>query len=475
MKVSSSACVVVLALASTFAASPGLAQAPTSVEKPGDGKPTCGLGKAFHAGRRAALCAELKGGLIVCRGEPESRDYLRFRQNKVFWYLTGIESPNASVVIDAKSGKATLFLPPRNTFNESWNGELWDASDEWVKDLTGIDDVRKNTELSHVLEELTAKEKTVWVSMAAHVELAGCLDQAEGYDSHVAKDPFDGRPSREKKFAERLKELYKVDVKDFAPALNELRRVKTPEEIAAMRRAGRAGALAMAEAIRSTKPGIGEWELEGLMSFVQVKEGAAGPAYNAIVGSGRNSLVLHYMDSSRTMQDGETLLIDYAPELDHYTCDITRTWPVNGTFSARQAELYDVVLEAQKAGIAAAKPGATIQQVSKACADVIEAHKLSKLQKHGPCHYIGMEVHDVGGYDKPLVPGVAFTVEPGVYEAETGIGVRIEDVVIVTSDGCEVVSDLVPRERAEIERLIREDGVLDWMAKRGGVLTAEHK
>jgi Xaa-Pro aminopeptidase len=222
----------------------------------------------------------------------------------------------------------------------------------------------------------------------------------------------------------------------------------------------------MAEAIRSTSPGLGEWELDGLMSWVQVHEGATGPAYRAIVGSGPNSLVLHYGASSRRMQDGEVVLIDYAPELDHYTSDITRTWPVNGKFTARQAELYDAVLEAQKAGIAAVKPGVKISDVDRECSRVLRARGFGDFVRHGACHYIGMEVHDVGGYSKPVVPGVCFTVEPGLYEEATGIGIRIEDVVSVTESGCEVLSREVPKERAEVEKLVSETGVLDWLRTR---------
>lgn len=439
---------------------------PRSLARVGDGAPTCGLGKEFHAGRRKALCEALdKKGVVVVRGLPESRDYLPFRQDKVFWYLTGIESPNTSMVMDCATGHAVLFLPPQNKFSESWNGELWDAGDEWVKDLTGFTDVRKNSELHKALAEALGKDKQAWVSLSPNVALAGCIDQAEGYDRGVKKDELDGRESREQRLADRLKELFGAEVSDLSSVLDEMRRVKQPEEIDAMRRAGRAGAIAMTEAMRSTRPGVGEWEIDGLMSFVQVKEGSTGPAYGAIVGSGKNSLVLHYMGSAKFMRDGEMLLIDYAPELDHYTSDITRSWPVNGTFDARQAEIYDAVLASQLAGIAAVKPGATIGQVSAVCNKVLKERGFGKMIKHGPCHYIGMEVHDVGEYDKPLVPGVAFTIEPGVYESETGIGVRIEDVVIVTADGCEVVSDLAPKERAAVERTVREEGVLDWMSQ----------
>jgi Xaa-Pro aminopeptidase len=368
--------------------------------------------------------------------------------------------------MDCKSGREVLLLPKANPGRESWDGELWDAGDAWVKDLTGFSEVVQSDELAKLLGELVKPDTTVWISMHPNVALAGCYDQAAGTDIAIHKDAFDGRVSREQALKDSLAKQFSVQPKDLTKQLNELRRVKQPEEIAAMRRAGRAGALAMVEAMRSTAPNMGEWELDGLMSWVQMREGAAGPAYHAIVGSGRNSLVLHYGDSSRRMQDGEVLLIDYAPEVDHYDSDITRTWPVNGKFSARQAELYDVVFEAQAAGIAAVKPGATMRDVESACSAVIAQHKFSEFVRHGACHYIGMEVHDVGTGGAKLVPGVCFTVEPGLYEDATGIGIRIEDVVCVTESGCEVLSRDVPKDRATVEKLVAEQGVLDWLSQR---------
>ena len=435
-------------------------------ERPGDGKPVCGLGKSFHSGRRKALRDALGDGVVVVRGLPDVRDYLPFRQDKVFWYLTGVESPNAALVMDCKSGREVLLLPKANKGRESWDGELWDADDAWAKDLTGFSEVRTSADLDALLTELVKPGATIWISMHPNVALAGCFDQAAGTDMAIHKDPFDGRVTREQALKDALQKKFSIDPKDFTKQINELRRVKQPEEIAAMRRAGRAGALAMAEAMRSTAPNLGEWELDGLMSWVQMREGAAGPAYHAIVGSGRNSLVLHYGDSSRRMLDGEVILIDYAPEVDHYDSDITRTWPVNGKFTARQAELYDVVFEAQAAGIAAVKPGATMRDVESACSAVIAKHNFSEFVRHGACHYIGMEVHDVGAGGAKLVPGVCFTVEPGLYEESTGIGIRIEDVVCVTESGCEVLSRDVPKDRATVEKLVQEQGVLDWLSQR---------
>jgi Xaa-Pro aminopeptidase len=423
--------------------------------------PTCGLGASFHSGRRAELLRHAKDGLLLFRGLPETRAYLEFRQDKTFWYLTGVESPGAALLMDAKSGRQVLFLPRPNPGKESWEGEIWDSGDSWVKELTGFEDVRPAGELMQVLEEWTVDEKTIWISKHPHVATAGCFDRAGPFDRAQVKDPLDGRPSREAALEKKLMERLGVEVKSVDNILFEMRRVKTTEELDAMRRAGRAGAIAMSEAMRSTRSGVGEWELDALMGWVHQREGADGPAYHAIVGSGPNSLVLHYSASTRRMESGEVVLLDFGPEVDHYTTDITRTWPVDGKFTPRMRELYDAVLAAQKAGIAAVHPGATLGEVEAACSAVLKERGLGDLIRHGSCHYIGLEVHDVGAFSKPLVPGVVFTVEPGVYETKTNIGIRIEDVVVVTEDGCEVITDMVPKDRRKVERLVAEKGILD--------------
>jgi Xaa-Pro aminopeptidase len=422
---------------------------------------TCGLGKDFHAGRRAALRKAVGEGVIVFRGLADTRNYLPFHQDKVFWYLTGVESPNAILVMDAASGEEVLYLPAKNTRLETWEGEMWDAGDAWVSELTGFRDVRSTADLMEDLGERIGDGGVVWVSMASHVELAGCRDRAAPYDQRAERDPLDGRVSREEALAAKLAELYGADVRDCSGQLDELRRVKTVAEVEAMRRAAEAGAAAMTEAIRSSSPGVTEDDLASLMTWVQRRAGATGPGYLPIVGSGPNANVLHYSAKSGVLDAGELILLDYAPEVDHYTSDITRSWPIDGKFSPRMAELYDVVLEAQLAGIAAVKPGGTIGDVERACRDVLVAHGFGDLILHGSCHYIGMEVHDVGSYSAKLEPGVAFTVEPGLYDTEAGIGIRIEDVVVVTKSGCDVITAGVPKSRADMTRLVGEKGVLD--------------
>ncbi|MFT6364126.1 MAG: Xaa-Pro aminopeptidase [Planctomycetota bacterium] len=421
----------------------------------------CGLGKSFHMGRRAALREAVGDGLMVFRGLIDTRDYLSFHQDKAVWYLTGIESPNITLVMDAGTGEEILFLPKKNRGNESWEGEKWDAGDEWIELVSGFKDVRPTGELLKFLDERITEGDKVWTSLSAHIELAGCFDRANPYDRNVKRDPLDGRSSREDALAEQLTERFGAKVVNCGPQMNELRRVKTSEEIDAMRKAAEIGADALAEAIRSTRPGIGEWDLSALMTWVHLKGRAAGPAYGAIAGCGPNANVLHYMAVTRPLGPAEMVLIDYAPEYKHYTSDITRSWPTDGIFTPRMAELYDVVLESQLAGIAVVKPGATIGDVERACRKVLVDRGFGDLIRHGSCHYIGMEVHDVGDYGKKLVPGVAFTVEPGLYDEVNNIGIRIEDVVVVTEDGCEVISDGVTKVRSELTALVAEKGILD--------------
>jgi len=432
------------------------------VERPGDGRPVCGLGAEFHAGRRAELRKRVGAGVILVRGLPGTRGYSSFRQDKTFWYLTGVESPNANLLMDAESGREILFLPRKNYYTEQYEGDVWDAEDPWVSALTGFEEVRSNAELLPLLSELAEGTDQVWISTHPWSVMKGSADRARPVDQWIEQDPLDGRPSREAALRRRLSELlpdHAVEPMDVE--LADMRRVKTAEEIEALWRAGLAGARAMIEGIRATREGLGEWELEALMSFVQVREGAAGPAYYGIVASGPGTVILHYDAAARKMKAGELVLVDYGCELDHYTTDITRTWPVDGAFTEEQARLYDIVLEAQEAGIAAVRPGAGIADVERAVTAVFEQHGVQPLKKHGSCHFVGLEVHDAGRLNAPLEPGVVFTIEPGLYDHENSMGVRIEDVVVVTADGCEVLTAAVPKARAEIEALVGEAGMLD--------------
>lgn len=434
-----------------------------------DGAPVCGLGKAFHAGRRAALREALGEGVFVLRGQPGPRENVAFTQDKNFWWLTGVESPDVAVLLDLDSGREVLFVAKPSAFREQWEGEIWDADDEWVPTLTGFEEVHPIGDLLEVLDDAVGDEgRKLWTSRASAILLSGSYDAAGPHDRARKRDPLDGRTHREDRFAEVLEERYGDEVHDAWPQLARLRATKTPEEVDAIRRASVAAALALKEAVRSARPGLGEWELASLLTWIQARHGADGPAYAAIVGSGPNSLVLHYNFSARRMRDGEVVLIDFAPEVDHFVSDVTRTFPANGRFTEAQAEIYDAVLAAQLAGIAAVKAGARLSDVELACRDAIQERGLSRLMRHGACHSVGMAVHDPGFQRRQVLqPGMTFTIEPGLYDPETNIGVRIEDVVLVTEDGCEVLSADVPKERGAIEALMAEQGVLDWLDAQG--------
>ena len=426
-----------------------------------DGKPVCGLGRAFHEGRRQALMEAIGDGVFVMRGLDEPRDYLRFYQDKNFWYLTGISSPGAALILDGRTGDQLLFLPTHDAFKEQWDGEIWDTDDAWVAELTGFKNVLPNITLEDELAKRLENQPAVHLVMTPHIGLAGGTDMAMPHHQRMEKDPFDGRPTREKRFAQALEERYGVSTSNVARRLAALRQVKTPEELEAMRRAAVVGSAAIAEGIRSTSAGRGEWEIEAVMSFIHERHGAAGPAYTAICGSGPNNNVLHYFHANRRMNDGELLLVDYGPDVDCYTTDITRTWPVSGRFSDRQREVYEIVLEAQAAGIEAAKPGNSQGDIASAIQRVITERGMAGYVKHAPLHSIGLEVHDVGARG-PFVPGMCLAIEPGLYLDDEGFGIRIEDVVVITEEGCEVITrEGLPVEAEAIEAMVAESGLLE--------------
>ena len=229
--------------------------------------------------------------------------------------------------------------------------------------------------------------------------------------------------------------------------------MKTAEEVVALREACRISGLALVQAMRETRPGAGEWVLDAAASRVHRLAGAGGPAYFPIVGSGPNSCVLPYYRNTRRMAGGEVVLMDYGCEWNHYAADITRTWPVSGKFSARQRFVYQAVLEAQQAAIDVVKPGVTFTEMNRAATRVLADKGLVGAIRHGANHFIGLATHDVGGAG-PLPAGAVFTVEPGAYLEREAMGVRIEDVVLVTEDGFEILSAGCPKTIDEIEDLV---------------------
>ena len=412
----------------------------------------------WHAARRQALMGRVKEGVIVLRGAGEADDYREFRQDNNFWYFTGLTTPGAVLVLVPESGRQVLFVPPANPSAEMWLGDLIDP--EEAAALTGIEDCRSLSAggrswggLDELLSELGQEHDTFLVQVQPGENWMMSRDNLQAAARARAGDLFDGRKGRGEQLKAVLEERYGAEVKDITVMLDAMRVIKTPEEIQAMRRACEISGEAHIAAMKRTEPGLYEWQLAAAMTGVMLEQGAMGPAYAAIVGSGPNSCVLHYNTNTRRLEKGDVVMIDYGAEFNHYVADISRSWPVGKKFSKRQREVYEAVYASQEAAFAQCKPGSNIMRVQQAAANELRKRGFPGQPPHGVSHWLGMATHDVGNVMATFEPGMVLTVEPGVYLPDEGIGIRLEDVVAITKDGYELLSDSVPRDLPDIERL----------------------
>jgi len=410
-------------------------------------------GAAYHA-RREAL-AKKAGGLIVLFApiEPADSNY-QFRQDNDFYYLSGITQPGAALLISpaaevqgqspARSYNEILYLPPRNLRMERFLGEKLGADNPDAPKLTGFDHVEDVNKLpDDVAKMIVGRRPLIFTDVSgqgdptASTEGLALLKRTNGFLSY----------------------------EDIKPMIASLRVVKDEGEIALLRKAVDASVAAHLAAMKAMKPEHPEYEISALMQFEWDRRGCERPSYAPIVGSGHNSTVLHYSDNTNTMKSGDVVVIDAAAECSMYAADITRTLPANGHFTARQKEIYDIVLGAQEAAMAAFESGKSFlagpqDSLDKVARDYIKAHgkdlhgqPLDQYFIHGLGHYIGLNVHDVGDYKIPLVPGMAFTIEPGIYIPEENIGVRIEDDYLVGADGRLIkLSEGLPSKAEDVEK-----------------------
>jgi Xaa-Pro aminopeptidase len=414
---------------------------------------------SFYAARRQAVMKQIEGGVAVLQGAPETRAYEQFRQANEFYYLTGVEAPGALLLLDGSEQRSVLFLPPRNPHLEAWEGPRM-VPGERAQAASGIDQVFEIEKFESELQKRKGRMKVLYTPFSPAETAMMSRDRAMIHDSAQHRNPWDGRVIREKAFQERLSQKLgtTVEIKDLTPVLDAMRRIKDELEIGRLRKAGHIGSIGHAEAMRSAEPGQYEYQIAAVADFVFRWHGATGPGYFPIAGSGSNSCILHYSANSRQTQPGDLFVLDFGPEYQYYQSDITRTFPVSGKFTEEQARVYRVVLEAQKAALAKVRPGATFADINRAAREVITRHGYGKYWRHGVSHYVGMSTHDVGG-SEALEPGVVLTVEPGIYIEEKALGIRIEDTVLVTADGCEIFSRDVPKEIDEIENLMARKGI----------------
>jgi len=312
----------------------------------------------------------------------------------------------------------------------------------------------------------------------------GSRDELTRANRNMALDPWDGRPTRESHFIGLLRaRCPRADVRDLSPILDRMRSVKSPAEIALCRKAGRLSGLAVMEAMRSTRPGVIEYQLGAIAEYIYTLNGAKGGGYRAIIASGANIWYSHYFRNDCPMQNGDLILMDYAPDCGCYTSDIGRMFPVNGVYSPVQRELYGYVVAYHKAVLERIRPGLTVEQVhagaAEAMAPIVESTPWSK-PIHGAAarrmldfkghlsHPVGMAVHDSGGYrDRLLEPGMVITVDPQMWAPEEKVYVRVEDTVVVTDDGIENFTGFVPLELDDVEAVMREDGMIQAYLPEG--------
>jgi Xaa-Pro aminopeptidase len=422
--------------------------------------------------RRDRLLSSMPSGVLVVFATPtaiRNNDVEHeYRQSSDLFYLTGFDEPDTVLVLSAvaEKEKLVLFVRPRDPERETWDGRRVGVEGA-VRDF-GADAAYPIAELAARLPELLLGATELHYSLGRHRE-----------QDDVLLTALEGARRRGRRGA-----IYPTRFVDAEVVLHEQRLFKTAEELDTMRRAASISAEAHVAAMKSAKPGVNECEIDALFRGIFRKHGCERPAYEPIVGSGPNATILHYRRNNRVMNDGELLLIDAGCELDYYASDVTRTFPVNGRFSPEQRQIYDIVLAAQDRAIDKAKAGATLDEVHLASAEVItrglialglvegpledalEEQRYKTYYMHKCSHWLGMDVHDVGAYyragkARPLEPGMVLTVEPGIYVGEhatgaaeryRGIGVRIEDDVLVTEAGNEVLTAQIPRTVDAVER-----------------------
>jgi Xaa-Pro aminopeptidase len=416
-----------------------------------------------YAERRARLLAQVDGPIVLfgLTGREESAQTYVFAQEDNFYYLTGHNEEGAALLLvpekkdnnNRANGNAwdgpreILYLPPRNPQAERWNGPRMNPDDPGITEKTGFATVRPFAELRATVEKLSKTYPNFYTILPYRKENGGY--------------------PHEKEWTSWLEQVVpQAKIGDVRSRIGALRQIKSPGEIAFLTRAIELSVDAHLEALRMMRPGLYEYQVAAKMVEVHRMGGAEAEGYAPIVGTGFNSTILHYDKLSQRMDSGDVVVLDVGAQYAGYSADITRTFPANGKFSPRQREIYDIVLAAQNAALAACKPGATFAKegpnsLFRAAYDYINSHgkdqrgaSLGKYFIHGLGHHIGLDVHDAGEPFRLLEPGMVVTIEPGIYIPEENLGVRIEDDVLVTSTGCKLLSGRLPRSADEIERLM---------------------
>jgi len=386
--------------------------------------------------RRQILCDSLKEGVAVLYSTGEHTE-TGYRADANFYYLTGIDDPNAILLLAPGSYKEQfLFLMPRDAEQERWIGNRPAITDSlknvWMFDFiwgTYILDYKilslmKETSTLHLISSLKAPSEEISPDLTL-------------YQKIMTRVPH-------------------TSLENSTRFLDQMRMIKSEEEINAIEKAIEITHKGITDLLAEVKPGITEFQLDGIIENSFKRQGAQNMAFPPIVGFGEKGAILHYEKRNQTLEAGKLLLLDVGAEWNHYSADISRTIPVDGKFNERQAELYDLILKAHDIAIATIKPGVYIHDIQEAVEKVFKEAGYIDYFLHGISHHIGLDVHDVSNVNVPLLPGMVITVEPGLYIDDEKIGIRLEDDVIVTENGCRILSEKIPIKRDEVENWVKE-------------------
>jgi Xaa-Pro aminopeptidase len=411
--------------------------------------------------RRQAVRAQMEPNSVLILRSPEGPDSeleRGFRQDSNLYYLTGIDQPNTALIVfaapkDPAPGPAgpreILFYPPTEPPPA---GGQWTAATKSL-DRTGFESVRRSSDLQGVMDRiLLGGTPTIYMDHARSRGLHAALTA----DEQILKAARDRGAN--------------VTVKPATPLFAPLRRIKSAAEIETLKTAATITAEAIKEVMRDARPGLFEYQLQSIIEHVFTFNGAPRPGFASIVGSGENSCILHWNENSRQTKAGDVAVIDIGAEYRMYTADITRTIPINGTFTKRQREIYEIVLRANEAAIEMVAPGVDMRDISERASQILaeglltvglikEKSELRKYYFHGMSHSIGLVVHDLGAVGK-LEPGMVVTIEPGLYIREEAMGIRIEDDVVVTENGHQVITGAAPKKPEEVEATMKQGSMI---------------
>lgn len=410
---------------------------------------------------------------VIC-GSEKNCDHNVFRQNNDFYYVCGVEVPHAYLLLDGREKKTTLFLSHQSKQQKEKEGEIMSAEiADTCCELTGVDACLGIESLAKYLEGV----ETLFTPMRQAEGPAMSWDTLQRAQQEIFSDPWDGRLNRTSHFLHLLQQrLPKTQLQDLSPVLDDLRIIKSFAELNVLRRAGKITALGIIEAMRSTRPGVMEYQLETAMRYHFLLNGARDAGYRAIIAGGPNAWYGHYNANNCLLKDGDLVLADGAPDYHYYTSDIGRMWPVNGKYTPVQKELYGFIVKYHKVFLSLIRPGVTDEEIrleaAKEMAHVVRRTRFSKEIYQNAAercldfpyhmsHSVGMSVHDVGHYrGKILKPGIVFALDPQLIIPEEKRYIRVEDTVVVTEDGVENLTVDAPLELEEVEQLMKEEGIL---------------